>query len=91
MQQKRFGAWSSSTDPAEISSTVESVIKVLAMLLSALGAMKGLDWAISASEIQNYASLITAGIVGALVVWQSSQALWFAARKIFYRVYPPVA
>ncbi len=89
MQTKRYGAWSSSTDPAEISLTVETVVKILGIILGGIGTIKGVNLMIPPSTAQAIVDIATAGIAGGLTVYHSGQLLWGLFKKGLNKFYPP--
>ncbi len=85
---RRFGALSSSTNPQELSTTVESVMRIIGGLLAALGMSAVLpDVQSAADQVQ---ALILLGVqITPLMysAWNTAQALFGAIRKVFVFVY----
>lgn len=73
--EKKFGAFSSSDNPQELSLTVSSVVKLVAIALSAIGAYKGVDLTISDGELQQVTDALLALVVAGFSIQQSCNLL----------------
>lgn len=82
--EKKFGAFSSSVNPQELSKTVEGVMKIVAGLAAALG-MSAILPDINTIQTQVVA-LIALGVQAAPLIysaWNAAEAIFGAIRKVF--------
>lgn len=81
-QFRRFGAFSSSVDPNQISLTVESMGKVLIGLIGWYAVSKGTDPATAQTQFQGILDLILQAIPLSFSLWHTLNGLWGAVRKV---------
>ncbi len=79
MNERKYGAFSSSVNPQELSLTVTSVAKVIIGVLVGFGVFTttGAD-----TTLEQIPVLVSAGYA----TWQAVEALWGAVRKIIVAV-----
>lgn len=79
MNERKYGALSSSVNPQELSLTVVSVSKLAIGALVAVGLMKttGAD-----TFLEQVPVIVSAGYA----TWQAAEALWGAVRKIIVAI-----
>ena len=80
-EKKRFGAFSSSVDPSQVSLTVESVIKLIGLVLGGYLSYKGSGMVIDDETIKQVTDAITLVVVSAMSIWQSANLLFGIVRK----------
>ena len=76
--ERKFGVFSSSVNPQELSTTVEGVIKLLATLLVGFGVITTLD---SNQMVAEVGVIVPAGIA----VYQAGQIIFGIVRKIIVK------
>jgi hypothetical protein len=79
---KKYGALSSSVDPAQLSLTVESASKVIIGLIGTLVAYKGIDSIAVTTQLQAIVDIGITLIPVAFTTWHSLQLIWGAWRKL---------
>ena len=82
MEKKKFGAFTSSTNPNEISLTVESVIKLIALAVGGWAAVSGNGMIISDAVVNQTIDGFTVIITSGLAIWQSANLLFGVFRKL---------
>lgn len=85
--KKKFGAFSSSANPEEISLTVQSTLKVAGSLIAMLGAIKGINLIIPASVLQEATDAITVVITSGIAIYHAGDILWGLGRRALHFVY----
>ena len=86
MDNRKYGALSSSSDPQQFSETWAGVFKTVGVLVSLFLAQKGVDATVANASIEETVNGLT--LVGGLLiaVWQASNALLGAVKKIIVLV-----
>lgn len=79
---KKFGVFTSSVDPSQISLTVESVVRIIGLMVGGYGAIKGSHVVIDNTVIQQTTDALVAVITSGIVVWQSANLLFGLFRKV---------
>jgi hypothetical protein len=85
--QKKFGAFSSSEDPTQISLTIQSALKILGTVVGAFAALRGLNLVVDNSTIQQIADAITLIITSGIAIYHSGDFLWGVGRKALHQIY----
>lgn len=89
--EKKYGAFSSSVNPQELSLTVTSVAQALIGLVGVFAVSKGLDVSTATTQAQAILDLAMQGIAGAYTLYHTLQAVYGAARKLIaYMTAKPV-
>lgn len=84
----RFGIFSSSVDPDQLSLTVESVGKVLIGIMGWYAVGHVADPAAAQTQLQAIIDMVAQAIPLAYTLWHTLSGLWGAARKMFALLYP---
>lgn len=84
---KKFGAFSSSTNPAEISLTVETTLKVLGNLVGMIATLKGINLIISDDTIRQIADAVAIVVTAGIAIYHAGDFLWGMGRKAIHAVY----
>lgn len=79
--EKKFGKFTSSANPNEISLTVESVVKIVALLVGGWGMLKGNNLIVSDAIINQTVDGFTIIITSGIAIWQSANLLFGMFRK----------
>jgi len=87
MQNKKFGALSSSVDENEISLTITNIAKLVGTVLSALVALQGANAVITNTEVELVVAAIVMGGTGIVSVYQGGQIVWGILRKFIVKYY----
>ena len=82
---RKFGAFSSSVNPEEVSLTIESVIKLIGLIVGGFLAMKGSGAVINDELIKQTTDAFTVIAVSGMAVWQSANFLFGLFRKLVAR------
>lgn len=86
--QRRFGAFSSSVDPSQLSLMVESAGKVLVGLVGWYAVGHVADPAIAQSQAQAIIDMIAQAIPVGYSLWHLLNGIWGGLRKFFVYLYP---
>ena len=80
---KKFGAFnvSSSTNPKEISLTIESIVKVIGLIIGGFLTVKGSSIVIDDVTLEQTSNALTIIAVSGMSIWQSANILFGIFRK----------
>ena len=84
--ERKFGAFSSSVNPQELSLTVVSVVKMIGLLIGSYASAKGIDAVITEPQLELIAQAVIAIITAGLTIVQSGDLLLGIFRKIVARL-----
>lgn len=73
----------SSVDPTQISTTIESVGKVLAGVVTFFAVLQGVDPVIAGQQWGGFVTLVATGAPAGYAAWYAGEAIFGAARKLF--------
>lgn len=79
---RKFGAFTSSVNENEISLTVESIVKLVALVIGGWATVKGNGTIIPDVVVNQTVDAFTIIIVSGLAVWQSANTLFGLFRKM---------
>lgn len=82
MQNKKFGALSSSANPQELSETVSSILKMIGYFLGTLATLKGVDANISDEQIEQLTNAIVLIISSGFAIYQSGTLVMGFVRRL---------
>ena len=76
------GIFASSADPAQLSTTLESLSKVLIGLIGWFAISKGLDPMTAQNQLQAILDLVAQGVPMVFTFWHSMMTAWGLIRKL---------
>lgn len=82
MNERKFGALSSSVNPQELSLTVSSISKVLIGLVGWFAVSKGLDPAAAQTQLQAIVDIMAQAVPLCFTLFNSLQTVWGLVRKL---------
>lgn len=80
---KKYGIFSSSQDPQQLSLAVQSAAKVLIGILGAYAAFQGLDQTAVTNVLQQFIDIVATLIPVAYATFHSLELAWGLLRKLF--------
>ena len=84
--EKKFGAFSSSTNPQELSLTVTSILKIVGLLIGSIASAKGVDVMISNEQLDQVAQAVIVIITAGATILQSGELILGIVRKVLARL-----
>lgn len=79
----KFGIFTSSIDPTQLSLSVQSAAKVIVGIIGAYAAYRGLDQTTITTSLQQFTDIIVTLIPVAYATYHSLELAWGIVRKIF--------
>lgn len=83
--ERKFGAFSSSANPQELSLTVTSIVKILGLLIGSISSAKGVDVMISNEQLDQVAQAVIVIITAGATILQSGELILGIVRKVLAR------
>lgn len=83
--ERKFGAFSSSANPQELSLTVTSIVKILGLLIGSVASAKGVDVMISNEQLDQVAQAVIVIITAGATILQFGELVFGIVRKALAR------
>lgn len=85
--EKKFGVFSSSANPQELSLTVKSIVKIVGLVIGSYASLQGIDGVITDEQLSQIADAVIVIVTASLTIVQSGDFLLGVARKVFARLF----
>lgn len=82
IENRKFGALSSSEDPQKFSETIASVLKIVGYLVSAYASISGTNVLIDDAQMQALTQAFIAIASAGMIIYQSGQFIFGFVRKL---------